>query len=576
MKGRNLIIGAIVLNAVVGLIYAYNNSFISVVSLLVMVNVLVLLLLYRCMSRLMVAFTPVTVGQEQNEQKIRDYLEKLVSLEGDMKLLISCVGEIGNEIFSSRISALKNEDIKMALASANDGILALRDKERASNWITNGVATIAGMKQTESGIGTYAYDIITEVVNYLGANQGGFFLLREDGDVYLELAACHAYGKKKYQQKCINAGEGLLGQVIYEKDIVLMTDVPKDYVKITSGLGEALPACICIVPLLYEQKLYGAIELASFKVLDQTALEYLRKISETIGYNLASIESRERTDRLLKETQNMAEEVRLREEELRQNMEELTATQEDMKRKQAEHDAVLSSLSTVELDPEGRIVSANEIFLGITGYKLGDLVGKMYRCLIPQQGNDVIQYGLMWDSILAGRSFSGEFRIMARDKREMWMIGNFTPILDRRGSPSKIMVISLFSNQDKEKLAELQEFVTALKNCFPMAEINPDMSFKSANEQFLAMLGIKRLELRKTHPKTVFSEHSYSQLETSLRSMAGSAQDLVVDIQEKDGALKTYNSALVGIGSADKRGLLILKHLSSHGTSKNRCERNYR
>ena len=126
----------------------------------------------------------------------------------------------------------------------------------------------------------------------------------------------------------------MIGQAYYERDAIYITEVPNDYLKVTSGLGEALPRCICVVPLLSEGSIYGAIEIASFEKLSTHEIRYLRQAGESVGYNLHAIAGNARTERLLKESQEMAQEVKSQEEELRQNMEELTATQETMAREQ--------------------------------------------------------------------------------------------------------------------------------------------------------------------------------------------------------------------------------------------------
>jgi len=223
----------------------------------------------------------------------------------------------------------------------------------------------------------------------------------------------------------------------------------------------------------------------------------------------------------------------------------------------------MSSLSTVELDLDGQVIHANEIFLGITGYGLNDVQGKLYKSLIPQHGNDPVQYEMMWNSILSGRSFSGEFRIVNKAGKEMWMAGNFTPILGEGGQPYKVMVISLFTTQDKEKLFELQEMVNAIKNCFPLAEITQDMAFKSANDLFLSELGIRRIELKKFSLRNVLTDDSYSQAEKYIQGVTDKPGHVVLNIQDKSGAIKKFNSILINLNTGNelkKRGLLILRN----------------
>ena len=112
-----------------------------------------------------------------------------------------------------------------------------------------------------------------------------------------------------------------------------MTDVPKNYVKITSGLGEANPTAVIIVPLMSGDEAVGCLELAFFRKLQEFEINFLKKVSENIGVTILDVKRNEKTKRLLVESQKMAEQLRLREEELKQNSEELIATQESMIRR---------------------------------------------------------------------------------------------------------------------------------------------------------------------------------------------------------------------------------------------------
>lgn len=502
-----------------------------------------------------------SMGSGSDERDLVSFVVDLREKSDSLQQILNSIELIGEENFEGSLAQIRESGIQHMLLTTHQKIVALGTKERETNWVTSGVASIVALKHSGTNLQDYAYQVISQVVKYLGANQGRLFLLTETGsDSYFELASAYAYDKKKHLHQRINLGEGLVGQAYYDREIVYLTEIPPHYIKITSGLGEALPRCICIVPLLFEGAIHGVLEIASFQKLRQNEIEFLKKIGENIGYNLHTIAGQARTEQLLAESQSMAQEVKAQEEELRQNMEELTATQEQMTRKQREMDAVFESLSTVELNLDGQILSANSIFLGITGYTPQNLERTLYKELIPQTGNDRMQYDMMWSSILSGKSFSGEFRILNRERKEMWMVGNFTPILNQENQPYKVMIISLFTTQDKEKLLELQETVAAIKGSFPMAEINADMTFKSANDLFLTELGIRRLELKKLLPRDILLNGSYKKMEAYIQGDSSTAGSFELAIQNKNGDSKKYASTVVRIsnGNQNKKGLLIL------------------
>ncbi|MFP4097064.1 MAG: GAF domain-containing protein [Cyclobacteriaceae bacterium] len=229
-------------------------------------------------------------------------------------------------------------ELKESLVGLQAHLQKLESEEKQRNWVTQGLARFVDILRTNAeDVNDLSNRIISHLVKYLQANQGGLFILnRDEDDPYLELVACYAYDRKKHLQKRVEVGEGLLGQVVLEKDYIYLTEVPQHYVNITSGLGEATPAMLLIFPLIINEEVMGVIELASFKPFEDYHIEFMKKLSENIASTLGNVKSAQHNRRLLEESQQQAEEMRAQEEEMRQNMEELQATQEQQERLQAE------------------------------------------------------------------------------------------------------------------------------------------------------------------------------------------------------------------------------------------------
>jgi methyl-accepting chemotaxis protein len=148
------------------------------------------------------------------------------------------------------------------------------------------------------------------------------------------MAACFAYDRKKFLQKKIATGEGLVGRCYQEQEKIFLTEIPDDYIKITSGLGDDNPKCLLLIPLVYNNVIHGIIEIASFNVYRPFEIEFIERISESIAATISSVKANIQTSSLLEQSQQQAEEMAAQEEEMRQNMEELRATQEQSARRE--------------------------------------------------------------------------------------------------------------------------------------------------------------------------------------------------------------------------------------------------
>jgi uncharacterized membrane protein/putative methionine-R-sulfoxide reductase with GAF domain len=231
-------------------------------------------------------------------------------------------------------------DQKESLAYVLDGmrlkIKKINEEERNRNWATEGLATFAGMLRSIHDLNLLTESVISHLVKYLKINQGGIFVLNDSdpSKPFLEMVACYAYDRKRFTEKRIEIGNGLIGQVFLEKKTAYLSDLPQGYTQITSGLGEATPTSLLLVPLINNEQVEGVIELASFFPFETYQIDFVEKLGENIAGLLAGVKLGEKTKQLLLESQRQSNELRANEEENRQNLEEFSATQEEMRRKE--------------------------------------------------------------------------------------------------------------------------------------------------------------------------------------------------------------------------------------------------
>jgi PAS domain S-box-containing protein len=206
------------------------------------------------------------------------------------------------------------------------------------NWINEGLGKLGDILRRESNMTIVADKILSELIRYVGANQGMLFIIDEDeaGLPYLDLKSTYAFNRKKYISKQIKPGEGLAGQVWQEGETIYLKEIPEDYVQIRSGLGGANPNNILVVPLKNDTTLQGVLEIASFRVFEKYQIDFIEKLAETIAVTITNVKVAQHTQKLLEETTHMTQIMKKQEEEMRQNVEELQATQEEIYRNQYE------------------------------------------------------------------------------------------------------------------------------------------------------------------------------------------------------------------------------------------------
>jgi methyl-accepting chemotaxis protein len=264
-------------------------------------------------------------------------LQSLVNGMGSTALFAKQIGE-GN--LAADFTALSEKDVLgQSLITMRNNLAKIKEDDLRREWATNGLAKIGEILRSNFENATELYDsVIRFVVKYTESNQGGLFLLNEDSkEKYMTLVACFAYERKKFLEKKVHLGEGLVGQCFLEQDIIYMTAVPDSYTQITSGLGKATPSAVILIPLRVNELVVGVMELASLRSFELHERELLQKFAESIASTISTVRINDRTKQLLEQSQQQAEEMKAQEEEMRQNMEELSATQEEMARKEREY-----------------------------------------------------------------------------------------------------------------------------------------------------------------------------------------------------------------------------------------------
>jgi PAS domain S-box-containing protein len=275
--------------------------------------------------------------QNKNDRVVKETQGKLEVESKTVETLSHFIESVSTGNYDIDLKADENDALTGTLITMRNKLKKNAEDDSRRNWSTTGLAQIGEILRATTTTSAHLYDnIIKFMVKYTKSNQGGLFIIsdEDDGKQFLELVACYAFERKKFLQKKVDIGDGLVGQCFLEGERIYLTEVPQEYVSITSGLGGTNPSALLVIPMKVNDKTFGVIELASFNKYQDYEIELVEKLAESVASTIANVRVNETTRILLEKTQQQAEEMKSQEEEIRQNMEELEATQEEMRRKQ--------------------------------------------------------------------------------------------------------------------------------------------------------------------------------------------------------------------------------------------------
>jgi len=221
----------------------------------------------------------------------------------------------------------------------------LRNQEQ--DWLKSNLAKFTQMLQGQKDLNTVTRRILSELAQVVNAQKGMFYILEQDENFKnqkLKLFAAYAFGDEVKTSKEFALGQGLVGQCALEKERILLTNVPKNYIKIGSGLGKASPVNLIVLPVLFEKEIKAVIELASFDTFSETHLDFLSQLTESIGIVLNTIEANTRTESLLVQSQSLTDELRRTNEELQDKAHLLVKQKEEVEAKNKEVEEARLSL----------------------------------------------------------------------------------------------------------------------------------------------------------------------------------------------------------------------------------------
>ena len=269
--------------------------------------------------------------------------ENVNELAGNLTRQVRAIGAVTSAVAAGDLTRTISVQAEGEVAELKDNINAmvrsLRESVQASRdqeWLKSNLASIGSMMQGHRDLEVVAELIMEELAPLLGAQHGTFFLSEESGgETRLRLIAGYGLLADKDAPIQYRIGQSLIGQVAKTKRAIVVDEIPPGYIKISSGLGEAAPANLAVMPIKFEDHVMGVVELASFSKFTPIQIDFLEQLTETLGVSVNAIIANARTDTLLGQSQRLTVELQARSSELQSRSEELTLTNADLEEKAA-------------------------------------------------------------------------------------------------------------------------------------------------------------------------------------------------------------------------------------------------
>ncbi|HET9675450.1 MAG TPA: response regulator, partial [Gaiellaceae bacterium] len=268
----------------------------------------------------------------------RDLTENVNDMAASFAWQVRAIADVSTAVTQGDLTRSVTLDARGEVSDLKDNInqmiSTLRDTTQQNaeqDWLNSNLARFGGVMQGQRDLKAVSRLIMSELTPLVAAHHGAFFVAEDaDEETTFRLVASYGYKERKKVANSFKLGEALVGQAALEKQSILITDPPDDYIRIASALGEAVPRNIIVMPVLFEDQVMAVLELAAFHAFSPVQLTFLEQLAETIGVVLNTIQANMRTEELLEQSQSLAQELQSQSEELQTQQEELQQRNEEL------------------------------------------------------------------------------------------------------------------------------------------------------------------------------------------------------------------------------------------------------
>ncbi len=398
---------------------------------------------------------------------IRSLLRSLGSVKSKTNLIAK--GDLTTKVTIS--GAQEMQELGEDIEAMRKALLLVHEEQKALLNEQQAHGRLSEILQKSSSLDELSVNVITFLSDYTQSQVGAFYVRPPDKEDEFHLAGTYAFTRRKQLVTKIASGTGLVSEAVIEKQSILISDVPDDYIHVSSGFGEAVPHHVLVVPVLRAGHVKGVLELGSFELPSERLIHSLESMGESIAIALDVLQATVKTEGLLATTQQQTETLQrqqekmaVQNEELREQTDALMSSREQLTDFQHQVEAINYSQCVIQFHPDGRIIWANSIFLDVMGYTAKEVIDQHHRMFVSDEMQNDAGYQEFWQDLAAGRKKSGEFSRLRKDGQIVWLQATYTPIKDPTDTVFKVVKYATDITEQKLEIERHNQEMEQAKN----------------------------------------------------------------------------------------------------------------
>ncbi len=379
---------------------------------------------------------------QKSEDEIGEMQDAISNVISGLAQTTEFANKIGQKELDAEYKPLSDKDVLgLSLIHMRDSLKDSDQAEKERSWVMDASSHVNDILRKHDNVDLLSEEVLQYMIKRVNAIQGAFYIVTERDEsnyknTWLEMKSSFAYNRKKYLHSKFRMAEGLVGQAAIEQTTLLRTEIPRDYVTITSGLlGDKRPTCLLIVPLAIDDVVYGAVEFAGFHKFHEYEIRFIEEVGPSIARTIYNIQANQDTRQLLEKSQIMGQELQEKQEELLQNAEEMKVTQEELEKSNNMLQEQIEEVNLAQNRMEQLLYNASEVITiyeadgtiryispsvkNILGYDPEELIGIKGRTHVNEE--DIHKSRNMFKNILENSAESQTIQYRFQTKQGSWI-----------------------------------------------------------------------------------------------------------------------------------------------------------